>query len=408
MNVAVFVPDAHASACVAVIRSLGRAGYNVHTGSPDPNAIGLRSRFANHSVICPAFNDPLFVDWMRAYVIRHDIKMIVPTNGVLVALMPAFKEFKHLLPVSPDENTLVDCFSKIKVVDRFIKADPLLGLMNNHPQSTLVDLSKPLDTNVLPRSQYGYYIKCESPRCLNLDSTSSFAYEENGVKALASLVLMSSNWKFALVQEAVSGFQVGVSVLMDNGKALAVSCVRDCHPYPHSRGTMSLRESCWFADIADDTIKRLSFLNWQGCAMGEYRLDVQTQTFNLIEINFRYWQYLHLDLWAGMDYPLMQAQWFLDGKSQFQNKPKLGVICRDTWPGEVAQQVNEWRRSDLKFHLKIRGLLMFFVRSCNPQIHSDFNFPGDRTLYIYRFINYLKSDIKSVSKKLSRYFKLLF
>ena len=224
-------------------------------------------------------------------------------------------------------------------------------------------------------------------------------FTKSSEEALAALRLMATDWEYALVQEACSGFQVGVSVFMDNGKALAVSCVRDCHPLPHSRGTMSLRESCWLPEVAEDTIKRLSYLKWQGCAMGEYRYDEQTQTFNLIEINFRYWQYLHLDLWAGMDYPLMQVQWFLDGKSNFENKPKLNVVCRDTWPGEVAQLVSEWRRAELSVYSKAKSFLMFFARGLNPNIHSDFWFPGDRALYIKNVFRYLGSEFKNLFQR---------
>src|SRR5690606_2672606 len=135
--------------------------------------------------------------------------------------------------------------------------------------------------------------------------------------------------------------------LMDQGRPLALSCVRDRHPLPHSKGTMSLRESCWLPDIVDDTVKRLVYLKWQGCAMGEYRYNPTTGAFHLIEINFRYWQYLHLDIFAGVDFPRLQAEWFLDGKQDFSYDRKLGVIARDTWPGEVAQLANEWKRRDL-------------------------------------------------------------
>jgi len=402
VSISVFVPDAHARACVAAIRSLGRAGYNVHAGSSNFDALGLKSRFANHSVVYPPFIDPLFLDWMRDYVARHDIKMIVPTSAVLEALKPSFEEFKPLLPVTADEKVLFDCFSKSTIVSKFINADPALNLMKNHPQSSVVDLTKPIDFRVLPKSKTGYYLKSEKLRPHGSESATSFAFAENGKRALAALNSMASDWEFALVQEACSGFQVGVSVLIDNGKVLAVSCVRDCHQRPHSRGTMSLRQSCWFPEIADDTINRLSYLNWQGCAMGEYRYDESTHTFKLIEINFRFWQYLHLDLFARMDYPLMQAQWFLEGKSYFDTRPKLGVVCRDTWPGEVAQLVNEWRRDDFSLFSKIQSFFMFFVRSLNPYIRSDFFFPGDRTLYFQNFVYYLKSELNALYARLKK------
>ena len=253
-----------------------------------------------------------------------------------------------------------------------------------------------MDATVRPLSDNGFYIKSEGLLPHGSKNAVSFVYAEDEKQALSALTSMAANWKFALVQEACTGFQVGVSVLMHDGKALAVSCVRDCHYEPHSRGTMSLRKSCWYPKIAEDTIKRLSYLKWQGCAMGEYRYDEVSQTFKLIEINFRFWQYLHLDLHARMDYPLMQAQWFLEGKTDFDTTPKLGVICRDTWPGEVAHLVNEWRRQDLGLFSKIQSFFMFILRSLNPSIYSDFYFRGDRALYFRNFFDFLKSELRAL------------
>jgi hypothetical protein len=400
MKTTIFVPDAHAHACIAAIRSLGRAGYNVHAGSSSINALGLKSSFANQSVIYPPFYDPNFITWMKNYVAKYDIKMIVPSNGVLRALLPAFSDFKYLLPVTSEKEVLKTCFSKAEVVKKFMLSDPSLGLTTNHPSSSVIDLSSKVDSCLLPKSKLGFYIKAEQLRPLGHPSSLSFAYAENSLVALDILKKMSVDWETALIQEACTGIQVGISVLIDNGKALAVSCVRDCYPRPHSKGTMSLRESCWYPEIANDAIKRLSFLNWKGCAMGEYRFDEQKGIFNLIEINFRYWKYLHLDLWAGMDFPRMQAEWFLDGKTQFENEPRVGVICRDTWPGEVAHVVNELRNKETGIFAKIITIASFFGKFFNPRIHQDFLFPGDRMLYWVNFYEYLISDSKRLIFKI--------
>ena len=400
MSAPVFVPDVHARPCIAAIRSLGRAGYVVHAGSSSSAALGLKSSYATNTAIYPKLDSPDFIPWMRNYVVCHGIKMIIPTGGVLHALKSVFAEFKHLLPVTDDIEVLYSCFSKTDLVSKFMQADPALGLMDNHPRSLVVDLSVEIDASVLPESQSGYYIKAESSRCQSDEGAPFFAFAEDKDKALSLLCSMAENWLFALIQEACTGFQVGVSVLMDNGKALAVSCVRDCYLQPHSKGTMSLRKSCWFPEVANDAIKRLSYLKWQGCAMGEYRYDEVTGEFNLIEINFRYWQYLHLDLWAGIDFPRMQAEWFIDGKKQFQVIPKLGIICRDTWPGEVSHLVNELRRENVGVLKKFFSILLFFARFLNPKIHQDFFFPSDRFLYFRNMKRFCIEEFKIISKRI--------
>lgn len=396
---AIFVPSAHARACVAVIRSLGRAGYEVHAASHLHSAIGLRSRYAQYSAIYPPADDPQFINWMRDYVERHDIRMIVPV-GILDGLRPRFDEFKSLLPVTHDEEVLYGCSSKTEVVKRFKAADPALGLMKHHPASSVIDLESEVNADRLPASETGYFIKAEgSGRQCGDNSISDFAFVENAEKVADVLAAMSAAWDVALVQEACSGVQIGVSVLMDEGDALAVSCVRDCHIHPHSKGTMSLRESCWFQEIIEDAIRRLSYLRWQGCAMCEYRYDESSGEFNLIEINFRYWQYLHLDLWAGMDFPRMQAEWFLEGTKAFDCQYRLGVVCRDTWPGEVAQLVNEIRRPESGVVDKVTAVTLFLARFFDPRIHQDFFFPGDRYLYFLNMKSFFVEELKRLSKR---------
>lgn len=397
---AILVPDAQTRASLAAIRSLGRAGYIVHAASADEHAIGLKSRFAKSAIVHPPYDDPAFPGWARDYVALHNIAMIVPSEGVLLALRPVFDAFRNLLPVTDDQTALYRGFSKTETVQAFMDADASLGLMDHHPASTLIDLSDGPATPDLPPSSTGYFVKAEGEKPHTADGGEQVAglgFAADSDEATALLTSMSAGWTAALVQEACSGVQVGVSVLMDRGNALAVSCVRDCHPVPHSNGTMSLRESCWLPEIADDTIRRLAHLKWQGCAMGEYRYEPETGEFNLIEINFRYWQYLHLDLWAGMDFPRYQAEWFLEGKQDFGATPRLGVKCRDTWPGEVAHLVNEMRRRDLSRGGKLAAVIGFAARFLSPSIHQDFNFPGDRAMYFRNLSQYIRSEFKSVT-----------
>lgn len=397
---AILVPDAHARASIAAIRSLGRAGYAVHAASADPQALGLKSKFASARAIHPDYARPEFIDWLRDYVATHAIAMIVPTTGVLRALRPAFGEFSPLLPVRRDEDALYACFSKSDVVRRFMDADPALGLMDNHPASEIIDLPSGIDDFTLA-SERGYFIKAEGARTDTADTGApDFAFAPDRDAALNALNEMAAGWTTALVQEACDGVQVGVSVLIHQGRALAVSTVRDCHPRPHSKGTMSLRESVWLPDVAEDTIRRLAHLGWEGCAMGEYRLDPKTGAFNLIEINFRYWQYLHLDLWAGMDYPRMQAEWLLTGRTDFPDRARAGVVCRDTWPGEVAHLVNEMRRDDTGVGGKAKAVWLFFARFFDPGIHQDFWFPGDHALYWRNFGGYLMDELEGLLSKI--------
>lgn len=404
MIAAILVPDVQTRALIAAVRSLGRAGYRVHAASAQPQALGLKSRYADQVALHPSYEAPEFLPWLRKYVADHHIRMIVPSSGLLFAIRPVFDEFASLLPVSRDPEVLYRCFDKTEIVKIFQGADETAALMEHHPNSAIIDLSEPVHSGLLPTSDNGFFIKAESSRDVNVRPEDhrgdGFAFTRTPEEAVAALQSMARGWRKALVQQACSGRQVCVSVLMDKGEALAVSAIRDSHPRPHSKGTMSLRESAHFPEVEADAIRRLAHLGWQGCAMGEYRFDEDTGSFNLIEINFRFWQYLHLDIWANMDYPRMQAEWFLEGRTDFSSERVVGVMCRDTWPGEVAQLVSEWRRDDLTIRGKIMATGRFFSRCLDPRIYGDLSFPGDRMLYWHNFRGYLRLEARALAAKL--------
>src|SRR3546814_7935115 len=66
---------------------------------------------------------------------------------------------------------------------------------------------------------------------------------------------------------------------------------------------MSLRRTSQNPALVEDALRRLRCLGWQGAAMLEYRVRDSDGSFDFIELNPRYWQSLHLDLLAGIDFP---------------------------------------------------------------------------------------------------------
>ena len=94
----VLVAEAQTTGAVAVIRSLGRAGYPVHACAREAGALGLGSAYAAARAVCPGYDRPGFVPWLRAYLAEHRIAAVVPSEGLLLALREHFEEFAHLLP----------------------------------------------------------------------------------------------------------------------------------------------------------------------------------------------------------------------------------------------------------------------------------------------------------------------
>lgn len=377
----VLVPEAHALGMLAAIRSLGRAGYRVHAASPRSDAIGFASRFCSARAVCPPFDSPAYLDWLRTYVAEQAIDAIVPGGAFLLAVEPCFEAFQSLLPIARDRRIVYRALSKTEIFEAFRAAPAALGLLDHHPPSLAVAAEGPRpSTDDLAGLGASLFIKADSRHgAAGADDlligplAPAIAGEAVG-KALLG-------YRKVLIQGAVTGRQAGVTLLMDEaGRVLAQNCFRDVHDEPTRRGTMSLRRSWEHPELMADAVRRLRHLGWQGAAMLEYRVRDQDGSFDFIELNPRFWQSLHLDLLAGIDFPRLQMAWF-EGRKVSPPGPPRDVICGDLWPGEITRLLEIWRSPRFGPGQRLHETFAFLLRLADPRVASDYLFPGDRVLY---------------------------
>lgn len=392
---AILVPDAHTRASLATIRSLGRAGYAVHAASPLPQAMGLRSRYAAASVVSPAPETPEAADWLLGYCRRHGIAMVVPTGSTVALALGRWDEVAPLLPISGDAAIVRRIFNKGAVFEAYRDA----GLLDHHPDTLLFDDGEAVSSAAIGELRAPYFIKAaaQDARRPLKDLLATVDRVDDAARAVRERL---NDYRRVMVQGAAAGRQVGVSVLRTPGGATVVNCVLDGHAKPHSNGTMSLRYSWRHDGMIADALRRLEALGWIGCAMVEYVWDEATDDFRVIEINPRYWQYLHLDLHSGVDFPRLQAEWFLDGIEPAQPEPRLGVGCRDLFPGEVAMLATRLRDPGAGLGEKLRTLGGFVANSLRPSLHSDLSFSGDRALFVREGWRFLRSEAAAIAQKL--------
>ena len=96
-NENILVTDASLGSAVAVIRSLGRAGFRVIAGSTEPLSAGAVSRYAAESLRYPSpeQDSAAFVDHLAEAVNRQGIDLILPvTDNTLLPLSRARERFE--------------------------------------------------------------------------------------------------------------------------------------------------------------------------------------------------------------------------------------------------------------------------------------------------------------------------
>jgi protein-tyrosine-phosphatase/predicted ATP-grasp superfamily ATP-dependent carboligase len=112
-----------------------------------------------------------------------------------------------------------------------------------------------------------------------------------------------------LLQEYCPGLGVGVEMLLHKGECVAAFQHRRLKEAPASGGVaaMAIAESLDPA-LAEASLKLLRALEWEGPAMVEFRVDRETGSCVLMEVNGRYWGTSSLPILAGVDFPLYHWQ----------------------------------------------------------------------------------------------------
>jgi hypothetical protein len=382
----ILITEAHAIGSLAVIRSLGRAGYRVIATSPIEDALGFFSCYCHVAHWQPSYHDSeQFITWLNDILKKENINLIIPSEAFLLAIRPWFHQFQPLLPVPADQSLVYRAFSKCDLFQASVDGalrdhlPPFFLIEENNELPTISELRKlgePLflkvDALYARDGSSGDVIKCQ---------TSSVASEQ--------LKSIRQRYRKVLVQGYVPGIGVGVFFAQWEGRRLGEFMHRRVHEVPHTGGVSSLRKAWKHQLVLADAKLRAAHLGWEGVGMFEYRWDPTSDKFSLMEFNSRFWGSLHLALFAGIDFP----RYLVDAIFGHFNPPVTDyplIQCRLTFPREVEYVWDCFKDPSLAFSQKLWAFLEFWLLGLNPKIFSDLNFPGDRTLYLKMMIQSLR------------------
>jgi len=368
------VVEAQTTGALAVIRSLGRAGYPVHAVSHQVGALGLLSRFASAHAVAPHASEPGYLDWLRRYVDAHGIEAIVPSESFLLGIRAAFAELAHLLPTG-NEEVLYAGMSKYDLFSQ------LAGAPHLPPTLLLADTRVLPSLHALERLGAPLYVKSDGTHATAGEAGHVYACADADA-ALLRIQKLAPRFRKLLVQGHVNGRGVGAFFLRWKGELLAEFMHRRLHEVPHTGGVSSLRESWFHPAIREDALDKLRAMRWGGVAMMEYRWDPETERFHFLEMNGRFWGSLHLALQSGVDFPRLLLDAFFGRSERAPADFPLGVRCRHTFPMEVQYVWSRLKDAQLPVRARAWSALEFFLLGADPRVYSDLSFAGDRGLWV--------------------------
>ena len=333
----VLVTDAGRPSALAVIRSLGRAGWRVVAASSDRVSPALHSRYTAARVRYPKpHHDPAgTVEGVLCAVRRHHVELVVPvTDDVILPLAAARHRFEGVATLAvADDAALAAAADKLATI-RLARAQGIAV-----PRTLAVD-ELGLEPAVVAAGDLGWPVVVKPRRSYTYASGTrpqrrwvSYAFDEAELRH--RLVAAGDG---ALLQEHHPGTGVGVGLLADHGRPLAAFQHRRVREFPLTGGA----SSCRVSEPVDPTLLAaattlLGAMGWTGLAMVEFRVGHGEPV--LMEINGRIWGALPLAVASGMDFPARLAALHLDGTSPQGGQPDVDYrvgVCTSDLDGERA------------------------------------------------------------------------
>ena len=346
----VLVTDGEQRSALAVVRSLGRAGHQVHVASSRKHSLAGTSRYCHHSVQTP---DPLsqpasFVDYVRGYVKQAGIEVMLPiSDASALALLPIKDSLGTTVIPFPSHDAFVRICDKHAVMQAASEVGiriPEQRVINSVSEATTTDfdgLGFPLVLKPA-RSVVSLNGKRSKTAVLHVSDAQALRHALTSLPAEAFPVL---------VQRRVVGPGVGVFLLLWNGEVFAAFSHRRIREKPPSGGVSVLRESVALdPKLLERSSALLKSFGWQGAAMVEYKIDSATGDPYLMEINGRFWGSLQLAIDAGVDFPQLLVSLALGQRPAPVRSYRIGVQTR--WlMGDVDQLLTRLRRSRAQLSL---------------------------------------------------------
>ena len=328
--VRVLVTDAHTTTALAVVRSLGAAGLDVTiVGERGRFNLAAHSRYVTRVVTCaPAEEEPLaYVDQIVRELERSPVDLLIPLTDTTVTI---FKHFRNRVQklvrlALPSDEALEAALDKQRTV----------AIAEEHgvvAPATRAFASLAAMEEAAPSLRYPCVVKPRYSRQWDgsgpvIRGTVRYAASAESLSAIYRAARQRP--EFLLVQELVQGTGLGVFVLADQGRPLAMFAHRRLREANPTGGRASLAESIALEErLTGPALRLFEALRWTGVGMVEFKDPGPGQPPVVMEINGRFWGSLPLAIAAGVDFPLMLARLLLGHELPETGGYTVGVRCR--------------------------------------------------------------------------------
>jgi protein-tyrosine-phosphatase/predicted ATP-grasp superfamily ATP-dependent carboligase len=304
---------------VSMARSLHRHGIPVEIASFQPEESEIRSRAVRQFHRLPARrqNPEAFTAALLALVRDKQFDLILPAGDPsLKALADLYDQLGPARVGCPPPRAVERVLNKTLTLETAQRCGIRI------PFTCTITTSAEFDA-IAPQLRFPVVVKPEKK------GASAFrVFYFNTLPELSS-ALSSHDWGSVLLQEYCPGVGVGVEILIHKGECVAKFQHRRLKEAPVTGGVAILA----VAEEPDPELLRSSMellraLEWEGVAMVEFRVDRETGSRALMEVNGRFWGSVSFPIAAGVDFPFYYWQLFHGEQPHAPDRYSVGMRWR--------------------------------------------------------------------------------
>ena len=293
----VLIPDGENEFALRVLRCLGEVpGLRISVLSRDkwaPTRFSRHtSRFLSHSI---DEADRALMEVVRDVAQQVGADVILPTGFAGMRFVSRFRrdlaQVAHIPPLASAED--LDRFA-----DKLLFAEILEREGIPYPKIVRLE-ARVSNTSQLSGIRFPALVK---PR--NREAGSGIRLCETAHQAVDYLANQGDHSDF-FVQEFVQGFDIGCSVLCDQGQILAYTIQKGIAPAKKPFSPAAAIEFVQDKGVLESIARLVSSVRWSGVANFDLVFDWQTMEAKVLEANPRYWRSLHGSLQAGVSFPYL-------------------------------------------------------------------------------------------------------
>jgi len=340
----IFVTDGRSLAALAIIRSFGEKGFEVHCGEDFKHNLSSYSRYIKKRIVYPssATQPSQFIEYLLDLTKKEKYEIIIPVRDETTILLAKHKNafLKLTRLYLADYNTILKFRDKGKTV-KLAQQYGIPTPKTYFPESQgIEEIKESVSYPILIRAR----ISSGSRGIIYVNSTEEFDEAYNSIK---------KEYGEPLIQEYIykTGYSTACILLDDTQKEIASFSYRRIKEYPITGGPTVVGISSEDSEVISYSLKLLKRMNWKGAAEIEYILDRNGNPL-LLEVNPRFWMPLNLSIKAGVDFPYLMYQLAIGEKIGKVTSYKTGLKYRWVLPNEILWLT---QTSD-----KIKGIKEFF------------------------------------------------